>query len=67
MNTDEKMLVSKLSSVRNSYQHFVDVTIAFAERFGIGAAIADYIDENPDATASDVIKERIRLVHGDIL
>jgi len=60
-------LASSLVEVNGSYPHFVEVTMAFAEEYGIAKQLVDYIERRQDATASDVIKERTRLVHGVVL
>ncbi len=54
----------KLRAVDKSYDFFVDSTLYFMKNYGIGDQMMDYLDKHPDATASDVINERMRLAFG---
>lgn len=63
MMTDDT-LRDMLSSVQDSYDFFVDMTMGFVEQYGIGADIAHYISTHKEVTACDVIKETHRIVYG---
>ena len=67
MALGEKEIRQRLESVRKSYSSFIEGTLDFIEEFDIGEDLMSYIDKNPDATASDVIKETHRIVYGVML
>lgn len=67
MALGEKEIREKLESVRKSYSSFIEGTLDFIDEFDIGEELMSYIDANPNATASDVIKETHRIVYGVVL
>lgn len=64
MKYSQQEMRGRLENVRDSYPHFVEVTLSFIENFHVEDDLMEFIDQNPDATCTDVIRERIRLVHG---
>lgn len=61
---DYEEMMRKLENLPGSYELFVDLTMNYIENDGIGEQLSSFMESNPDATASDLIKETNKLVYG---